>query len=83
MPSFKTILKKLFDRKYINKETRKKSDYDLLVEIMRKRKENQKKLRMLKQRTLELAIFQEILMEPDAHLYSEKELDEIYRSIMK
>ncbi len=82
MHFLKKILKKLFDRKYIDKETKEKNDYDLLTEILKKRQKNKNQLRILRQKNMELDAFHEIISETDDLFYTEKELNYIYENIL-
>ncbi|MEM9687536.1 MAG: hypothetical protein AAF934_11540, partial [Bacteroidota bacterium] len=65
MQRFKDILKKLFDRKYIDKKTKEASNYDLLTEILKKRRNNKRQLQMIRHRHMELDAFHEIILETE------------------
>lgn len=82
MQRFKDILKKLFDRKYIDKKTKEASNYDLLTEILKKRKNNRRQLQMIRHKHMELDVFYEIILEADDLCYTPEELQYIYEYIL-
>lgn len=82
MQRFKDILKKLFDRKYIDKKTKEASNYNLLTEILKKRRNNKKRLQMIRHKRMELDVFHELILEADDLCYTPEELQYIYEHIL-
>ncbi len=83
MMGLKEILKKLFSKGYITNEEVEKNGYDLLTEILNKRKIRKKKIDELDKINLELQVFFSIISDEDVKkVYSKEQLETIYNNII-
>ncbi|KZS41872.1 hypothetical protein AWE51_00050 [Aquimarina aggregata] len=79
--SFKKIIKKLFDRKFISEEKKDASDYDLLTEIIRKKQKTKESLKKIDKENSQMDAFLEII-EDTENLYTVSEIHYLYNSLI-